>query len=93
MTRRAPVDWVPGTPCRLYIDFTRGGGPADFPAGEEPCEGDLLRTPAGASYYIVEARQSKTRRGRWHFKCERLPYGSVDPAGEGVWVFGYNRRR
>lgn len=73
----------PGSRCRLYYDCGVDG---------EVVAGDLVATPAGSCYLVIDARRSPSRPQRMNLLVERLPRDSARIGEEGVWpLYWYPR--
>lgn len=73
----------PGTRCRLYYDCG---------ADQSIVAGDMIATPAGSCYLVVDARRSPSRPERMNLVCERLPKDACQIGDEGVWpLYWYPR--
>lgn len=79
--------WVPGTTCKLTIDFG-----AEY-SGKLPVDGDLLRSRTGKCYLLNEVRESPSIAGRVNVRCTRLDVDAVQDGEPGVWPIEWHPRK
>lgn len=75
-----------GSQCTLW---------QDWPAGESPEEGDILRSHPGGSCYLLDEILGVRERGdrwRYRFRVTRLGKDAAPADGDGVWLFTWNKR-